>query len=83
MDGSPSLAIAREALANALFIPVEKILPSTLITDLKSLDSLTFEGLVLELERLSGAIFAPEDFLNVRTVSDLARIVELRRPVDE
>lgn len=78
-----ALALTQEALASALFIPVEKIVPSARIFDLKPLDSLAFAGLVLELERLTGITFVAEDFLHIHTVSDLANVVNLRRAKTE
>ena len=71
-----SLTIAKKVLAGALFVPEEKISDDTLIDDLAVLDSLSFETLVLELEEETGYEIDPVDLLLIRTVRDLAAIID-------
>lgn len=67
-------------LATAFFIPVATIKDDDLISSLKGMDSLSFEGLILEMEQLSGQEPDPIRLLEAKTVADLAEILkEMKR----
>lgn len=65
----------KQILATAFFIPAESIKDDDQISSLKGMDSLSFEALILELERLTGREPDPVKLLGAQTVADLAGIV--------
>lgn len=65
----------KQVLSTAFFIPVASIGDDDLISSLKGMDSLSFEGLILELENLAGREPDPVKLLEVRTVADLADLL--------
>ncbi len=69
---------AKEILAKCLFVNPDKIGDEDVITDIKAIDSLTFETLVLEIEEKTGQDLAPKDILNIQTVADLAKLLSTR-----
>ncbi|MBJ6134423.1 acyl carrier protein [Ochrobactrum sp. Q0168] len=71
-----SLDKARAILAKCLFIPEESILPEADISSLGKIDSLTFELIVLEVENVSGRDIDPVRLLEMRSVGDLARLLD-------
>jgi acyl carrier protein len=71
-----SLDIAKGILADCLFIPRERVTDDMDIKSLAELDSLTFEMIVLEVEKRTGAELDPIVLLNMRTVKDLAKVLD-------
>lgn len=71
-----SLKIAKEILARSLFVPEARISDDAAIGDIKVLDSLAFEALVLELEERTGKQVDPVDLIEMKSVRDLAGIVK-------
>ncbi|WP_434778175.1 acyl carrier protein [Neisseria sp. Ec49-e6-T10] len=67
---------AKEILSGCLFIPVEKIDDDATIHSVQELDSLTFEMIVMEIEKAIGKEVDPMDLLELTCVKDLARILE-------
>ena len=71
-----SLDLAKEILAGCLFVPKETISDDADINSLGELDSLTFEMIVMEIERHIGGEVDPVRLLGLQTVSDLAAMLE-------
>lgn len=71
-----ALGIAREILARVLYVPVESIEHGASISDIKPLDSLSFEALILELEEVSGRDVDPVSLIDLKTVKDLADLLK-------
>ncbi|WP_157019368.1 acyl carrier protein [Mesorhizobium xinjiangense] len=67
---------ARDILAGCLFMPKEKIAADAEINAIGELDSLTFEMIVLEIEHRIGRTVDPVQLLEMRSVKDLAEILE-------
>lgn len=74
-----SMQEAKEILAGCLFIPIEKIGDDVSIQSIKELDSLSFAAIVVELEERSGRRIDPVDLLELRTVRDVATLLERYR----
>ncbi|WP_448950927.1 acyl carrier protein [Labrys neptuniae] len=70
-----ALGTAKDILANCLFIPADKIGDDAGLYDLKPVDSVTFETLVLEIEERTGKEVDVEALLSMRTVRDLAALI--------
>lgn len=70
-----ALGTAKDILANCLFIPADKIGDDAGLYDLKPVDSVTFETLVLEIEERTGREVDVEALLSMRTVRDLAALI--------
>lgn len=70
------LDIAKEVLAKALFINKDRIGDDAAISEVKPLDSLSFEALILELEERTGKEVDPVDLIGVKTIRDLAGVIE-------
>lgn len=66
----------KEILSSAFFIPVSSIRDDDLLGNIKGMDSLSFEGLILEIERTTGREPDPLRLLEIKTVSDLAAMIE-------
>jgi len=71
-----SLETAKEILARALFVHKDRIGDDAALSEVKPLDSLAFEALVLELEEKTGKEVDPVDLLGIRTVRDLAGFID-------
>ncbi|WHS30083.1 acyl carrier protein [Brucella sp. NM4] len=71
-----SLVIAKKILAESLFVPVEKISDDASINDVKELDSLSFEALLLEVEEITDREIDPIKIMQIKTVRDLADLIE-------
>ena len=67
---------AKQILSGCLFIPQEKIDDEASIATLGELDSLGFEMIVLEIEKALGHEVDPMSLLEMRSVKDLARLLE-------
>lgn len=74
-----ALEEAREILAGCCFIPKEKIDPDADIGTIGEMDSLTFEMIVLEIEQRLGRAVDPMQLLEMRSVRDLAAILDGRK----
>jgi acyl carrier protein len=70
------LQAAKAILSRALFVPEEMIGDDADIGAVKPLDSLAFESLVLEIERHLGADFDVTRLIGVKSVRDLAAVLE-------
>jgi acyl carrier protein len=71
-----SLETAKDVLAKALFIHKDRIADDAAISDIKPLDSLSFEALILELEERTGKVVDPVDLIGISTIRDLAGVIE-------
>lgn len=67
---------AKEILSGSLFIPIEKISDDANINDIKEIDSLAFETIVIEIETALNKEVDAMDLLELRSVKDLAKILE-------
>ena len=67
---------AKEILSGSLFIPIEKISDDADINDIKEIDSLAFETIVIEIETVLNKEVDAMNLLELRSVKDLARILE-------
>ncbi|MBK1871405.1 acyl carrier protein [Aestuariivirga sp. YIM B02566] len=70
------LATIKTIIARAFFIPADAIADDADIAEIKGMDSLTFEALMLEIEEATGQEPDPVALMDVRTVADLARMIE-------
>ena len=71
--------IAKEILSKALFVPREQIDDDSDINSIKAMDSLAFEALVLEIEERTGKDVDLVELMDVKTVRDLAAVLEKYR----
>ncbi|MDR2871274.1 MAG: acyl carrier protein [Xanthomonadaceae bacterium] len=67
---------AKKILSGCLFVPIEKIGDDADINSVHQIDSLNFSMIVMEVENLIRAEVDPLEVLELRTVKDLARILE-------
>lgn len=67
---------AKEILSGCLFIPVEKISDDMTINSINEIDSLTFEMIIMEIEKRIQREADPMMLLELRSVRDLATILE-------
>lgn len=77
MTDTAALHQVTQAISAALFIPELHIRPEMQLRELKEIDSLAFESLVLTLEDETGVLLEPEQWFAVTTVADLAREIEV------
>lgn len=70
---------AKRILSGCLFIPVDKIADDDDINSANQIDSLNFALIVMEVEEFIQAEVDPLDLLELRTVRDLATILEKGR----
>ncbi|ARU03831.1 hypothetical protein CCO03_03255 [Comamonas serinivorans] len=73
---SSSLLRAKTLLSHCLLIPVDHIDDDADVGDLRDVDSLMFEGIVIEIEKAIGAEADVMDLLQLRTVRDVARMLD-------
>ncbi|MBH1963619.1 MAG: acyl carrier protein [Comamonadaceae bacterium] len=71
-----SLLRAKTLLSHCLLIPVEHIDDDADVGDLRDVDSLMFEGIVIEIENATGTPVDVMDLLQLRTVRDVAKILD-------
>lgn len=76
MTSNNSVEQAKELLSGCLFIPVESIKDNSDITALGELDSLTFEMIVMEIEKHIKREVDPVKLLEMQSVKDLALMLE-------
>lgn len=67
---------AKKILSGALFVPIEKITDDADINSAYEIDSVNFAMLVAEIENFIKAEVDPLQLLEMRTVRDLAGILE-------
>ncbi|MEN3930058.1 acyl carrier protein [Microvirga sp. W0021] len=67
---------AKEIISVSLFIPKEDIDENATIHAIKGLDSLSFETLVLELEKRLGRHVRAVELVKLQSVKDLAALLE-------
>jgi acyl carrier protein len=70
---------AKDLLSGCLFVPVEKIDADANINTLHDMDSLTFEMIVIEIEKRTMKEVDPVALLELRSVRDLAGLLEQGR----
>ncbi|MFC3550365.1 acyl carrier protein [Lysobacter cavernae] len=70
---------AKELLSGCLFIPVEKIDDEATIQSIKEMDSLSFASVVMELEERAGRTIDVMELLELKTVRDVATLLERYR----
>ncbi|MDQ0395335.1 acyl carrier protein [Labrys monachus] len=70
-----ALETAKDILASCLAVPKHEIGDDASIYELKAIDSVTFETLVLEIEERIGREPDVEALLDMRTVRDLAGLI--------
>lgn len=73
---SSSLLQAKTLLSNCLLVPIEHIGDDANVGDLRDVDSLMFEGIVVEIENITGAPLDVMDLMQLRTVRDIAKLLE-------
>lgn len=62
-------------LSSAFFMPVGSIRSDDRLENIKGMDSLSFEALILEIERVTGQEPDPLRLLEIKTISDLAAMI--------
>lgn len=70
-----SMEQAKKILSGCLFIPVESINDDADINSLGELDSLTFEMIVMEIEKVIQCEVDPIKLLEMQSVRDLASML--------
>lgn len=70
---------AKEILSGCLFLPMDHIGDDAAIQSIKELDSLSFVAIATELEERLGRPIDPVDLIRLRTVRDLAALIEQYR----
>ncbi len=73
---SNSVEQVKDILSRCLFVPKDKIDDDASVSAINGLDSLTFETIILEIEKLTGKNVDPAKLMDVRTVKELAAVVE-------
>lgn len=76
MPSKDGLVAAKAILSKALFVPIERIGDEADLNTIKPLDSLAFEALVLEIERHTGRDFDVVRLIGVKSVHDLAAVLD-------
>lgn len=71
---------AKEILSGCLFLPLEKIPDNAALHDINELDSLAFESIVTEIETRTGRSMETMDLLRLRSVQDLANLLQRYAP---
>lgn len=74
-----ALQEAKELLSGCLFVPAEKIGDDQLLQAIKELDSLSFASVVMELEARAGHEIDPTELIELRSVRDVAQLLERYR----
>ena len=72
---SVSIDEAKNILAKCLFVSPDAIEDEDVIVEIKPIDSLAFETIMLEVEETTGQPVDPLDILQLQTVADLAKII--------
>ncbi|WP_337660382.1 acyl carrier protein [Anderseniella sp. Alg231-50] len=66
---------AKNILAKCLFVNPDDIEAEDVIAEIKPIDSLAFETIMLEVEEATGQPVEPHDVLQLQTVADLAKVI--------
>jgi acyl carrier protein len=74
-----ALLEAKDILSGCLFVPVDRIGDDVSLQSIKELDSLSFAAIATELEERLGRPMDPVDLIRLRTVRDLAGLIERHR----
>jgi len=69
----------RQILAKALFIPADGIRADDKLLELKGMDSLAFETILVEIEDVTGRDIDAASAVEAETVADLANLLEKLR----
>ncbi|WOC14648.1 acyl carrier protein [Pseudochrobactrum sp. MP213Fo] len=72
------IADAKKLLSGCLFIPEEHIDENAELSSLAEIDSLTFELIVMELEKRLGHEVDPIALLEMRSVKDIATLLAVK-----
>jgi acyl carrier protein len=75
-DPQRAYAMIRSALVDLFRVDPARITPEARLADDLEIDSIDAVDLVEQVKRTTGRKVSAEDFKAVRTVSDLARVVE-------
>ncbi|UBB15759.1 acyl carrier protein [Comamonas odontotermitis] len=70
-----SLEITRRLIAETLLIPQSDIHVDSEIAQLKNIDSLSFEMIIVAIETETGKLIEPMHMFDLRTVGDLAKLL--------
>lgn len=66
----------RRLIAESLLIPESSIHADDELAQLKNIDSLTFEMILVAIETETGRVIDPMDLMQIKTVGDLARLMD-------
>jgi len=66
----------RRLIAESLLIPADSIHADDELAQLKNIDSLTFEMILVAIETETGRTIDPMDLMQIKTVGDLARLLD-------
>ncbi|MDH5855735.1 acyl carrier protein [Lampropedia aestuarii] len=72
----PQLAAIQRIISESLLIPADSISEDDLIVNLKNIDSLSFEMIVVSIENETDKLIDPDNLLRIKTVKDLALLLE-------
>ena len=76
-----ALATIQRIIAEALMIPADSIRADDPIANLKNIDSLSFEMIIVGIETETGRKIDPVDLMPLQTVGDLTKLLEkLQQP---
>lgn len=75
-----SIHQAKDILARCLFVSPDSISDDDVIAEIKPVDSLAFETIMLEVEELTGQPVDPMTVLSIERVSDLAALISSETP---
>ena len=67
---------AKNILAKCLFVPADSIADDAVIMEIKAVDLLAFETMMLEVEESTGKTIDPVALLELVTVADLAKMLD-------
>ena len=71
-----SIDTLRRLIAESLLIPESSIHADDELAQLKNIDSLTFEMILVAIETETGRVIDPMDLMQIKTVADLARLMD-------
>lgn len=71
-----SLDTTKRIIAECLLIPADSIHADNQIAQLKNIDSLAFEMIVVAIETETGKAVAPTDLIGLETVGQLAQLLD-------
>lgn len=70
------LATVQRIISESLLIPADSIQEDDLIVNLKNIDSLSFEMIVVSIENETDTIISPDSLFAIKTVGDIASLLE-------